>query len=184
MKRSLKIVAVILGILFAMPITNNGVFATDYSGKYYVIFGGESDYTMDIRQRGLDLTFSLIGGDIAVSGSGTLNGNKMTLMTKIPMDGNIQALSTLKILATFSNDGLSYVGNWRLTGNDPINGSIAASKRRWDIYNVNDRGIPKFVPMNYIELSKISRISKFRSGAGHDSSDDFERCRGAAFSLF
>lgn len=30
---------------------------------------------------------------------------------------------------------------------------------------------------NYIELSKITRVSKFRSGVGHDYSDDFERCR-------
>lgn len=37
--------------------------------------------------------------------------------------------------------------------------------------------IPKFVNVNYIELNKIERISKFRSSVGHDYSDDFESCR-------
>ena len=37
--------------------------------------------------------------------------------------------------------------------------------------------IPQFVNVNYIELNKIGRISKFRSGIGHDYSDDFEHCR-------
>lgn len=46
-----------------------------------------------------------------------------------------------------------------------------------DTYDVNTNGIPKFVSVDYIELSKIQMISKFRSSAGHDYSDDFETCR-------
>jgi hypothetical protein len=39
-------------------------------------------------------------------------------------------------------------------------------------------GIPaKFIDYDYIELDKIERISKFRSGIGHDYHDDFETCR-------
>lgn len=45
------------------------------------------------------------------------------------------------------------------------------------VYNVDSKGIPKFVEVNYIELEKIEKISKFRSGVGHDYSDDFETCR-------
>ncbi|MFA5803068.1 MAG: hypothetical protein WC879_00365 [Melioribacteraceae bacterium] len=37
--------------------------------------------------------------------------------------------------------------------------------------------IPQFVNSDYIELNKICQISKFRSGIGHDYSDDFEHCR-------
>lgn len=44
-------------------------------------------------------------------------------------------------------------------------------------YNIDEEGIPKFVKNDFIELSKIERISKFRSGTGHDYSDDFESCR-------
>jgi hypothetical protein len=39
-----------------------------------------------------------------------------------------------------------------------------------------DDEVPKFVKVNYIELEKIERISKFRSSAGHDYSDSFESC--------
>ncbi len=45
------------------------------------------------------------------------------------------------------------------------------------IYNVDSKSIPKFVSVNYIELDKIEKISKFRSGEGHDYSDNFETCR-------
>jgi hypothetical protein len=44
-------------------------------------------------------------------------------------------------------------------------------------YDFEANGIPKFATANYIELSKIEKISKFRSGEGHDYSDSFEQCR-------
>jgi len=48
-----------------------------------------------------------------------------------------------------------------------------------DTYDVDANGIPRFVGVDYIELDKIYRISRFRSGAGHDYSDNdnFESCR-------
>jgi hypothetical protein len=45
------------------------------------------------------------------------------------------------------------------------------------VLDVEAHGIPKFVEADYIDLSKIASISKFRSGEGHDYSDDFESCR-------
>lgn len=44
-------------------------------------------------------------------------------------------------------------------------------------YDVDALGIPRFVTVNYLNLAKIYRISKFRSSVGHDYSDDFEDCR-------
>ena len=44
-------------------------------------------------------------------------------------------------------------------------------------YDVNANGIPLLVQSDYIELPKIAAISRFRSGEGHDYSDDFEHCR-------
>jgi hypothetical protein len=46
-----------------------------------------------------------------------------------------------------------------------------------ETYDLNSNGIPRFVQSDYIELGKIERISRFRSGAGHDYSDAFEYCR-------
>ena len=37
--------------------------------------------------------------------------------------------------------------------------------------------LPQFIETDYTELNKISRISRFRSGIGHDYSDSFESCR-------
>jgi hypothetical protein len=46
-----------------------------------------------------------------------------------------------------------------------------------DIWDIDKSGIPKFVETNYLEMSKIYWISKFRSAVGHDYSDAFEHCR-------
>ncbi|MBS4028279.1 MAG: hypothetical protein KGZ58_06540 [Ignavibacteriales bacterium] len=45
-----------------------------------------------------------------------------------------------------------------------------------DTIDVVRYGVPKFILINYCELEKIHRISKFRSGFGHDYSDNFENC--------
>ncbi|MDM7926492.1 MAG: hypothetical protein QUS35_10800 [bacterium] len=44
-------------------------------------------------------------------------------------------------------------------------------------YDVDAWGIPRFAESDYIETEKIMRVSRFRSGIGHDYSDDFESCR-------
>jgi len=46
-----------------------------------------------------------------------------------------------------------------------------------ETYGVGSNGLPRFVGSDYIEPAKIERISRFRSGVGHDYSDDFESCR-------
>lgn len=37
--------------------------------------------------------------------------------------------------------------------------------------------VPRFVDAPFIDIDAIARISKFRSGVGHDYGDDFEHCR-------
>lgn len=44
-------------------------------------------------------------------------------------------------------------------------------------YDVDALGIPRFAASNYLDLSFIAKISKFRSGVGHDYRDNFEACR-------
>ena len=46
-----------------------------------------------------------------------------------------------------------------------------------ETYDVTALGIPRFVESNHVELARIERISRFRSGVGHDYSDAFETCR-------
>lgn len=45
------------------------------------------------------------------------------------------------------------------------------------VWDIEKKGLPKFVAVDYIEPGKIYRISKFRSSVGHDYSDAFEHCR-------
>jgi hypothetical protein len=37
--------------------------------------------------------------------------------------------------------------------------------------------VPKLATHDYIDLAKVSQVSKFRSGIGHDYADAFEKCR-------
>jgi len=46
-----------------------------------------------------------------------------------------------------------------------------------DVWDIDKDGIPQFVSVDYIELNKVYRISKYRSSFGHDYSDAFEQCR-------
>lgn len=69
-------------------------------------------------------------------------------------------------LTTCDDDGIN-------SNSNSENGSNGDS----GTYDVDANGIPKFVGIDYIELDNIYSISKFRSGIGHDYSDDFESCR-------
>jgi hypothetical protein len=55
--------------------------------------------------------------------------------------------------------------------------SASASVTVEVVYDLDARGVPKFIASDYIELAKIARLSRFRSGIGHDYSDAVERCR-------
>ncbi len=51
---------------------------------------------------------------------------------------------------------------------------LDAASDTWDI----DRDdFPALVAVDYIDVTALERISRFRSGVGHDYSDDYEDCR-------
>lgn len=45
-----------------------------------------------------------------------------------------------------------------------------------EVWKLSEKGVPQFL-IEYVPLEAVNRISKFRSGVGHDYSDDFESCR-------
>ena len=59
----------------------------------------------------------------------------------------------------------------------PLTALFAGFLTACGIHDLDAREIPQFVGVDYIELDTIHQISKFRSGIGHDYSDDFESCR-------
>ncbi len=146
---------------------NGGSQAIDYSGTYYASIASKPNSMMQIDQTGNQVTFTL-DSVYSFTGQGTVSGNTMILSSEVEPD------TTLNISLTFSEDGNSFSGTWDFVDS---NGTITGSKTPWITYDVDKDGIPRFVAKDVLELDKISQISKLRSGAGHDYSDDFESCR-------
>jgi len=44
-------------------------------------------------------------------------------------------------------------------------------------FDLDKNPIPRFVRVNFIDVGRMARISRFRSAAGADYSDDVEHCR-------
>ncbi len=173
MRDSLKVVKVILVVLPLFYLIGCGgggggeSGVTDYSGTYYVDIASRPRSLMQINQSGDKVTFTL-DTSLSITGEGSVNGDTMTL------SGDADTGGTLNMSITFSEDGQSFSGTWDFVDS---NGTITGTKTPWTTYDVEANGIPQFVSTYVIELQKISQISKFRSGIGHDYSDDFESCR-------
>jgi hypothetical protein len=78
-----------------------------------------------------------------------------------------------RVLATCALLIGSLTALWSAPGVQGTNHSKLGS----ETFDLDRSAIPKLVEADYIELSKIASISKFRSAEGHDYSDDFESCR-------
>jgi hypothetical protein len=71
-------------------------------------------------------------------------------------------------------------GNPGNTGNnqpDNTNTPPPPAPKLDSTFDLDASQAPKFVAHNYIEVDSIAKVSKFRSGMGHDYTDDFESCR-------
>ena len=51
------------------------------------------------------------------------------------------------------------------------------SYERYSIKNIDEKNLPKIIQADWIDLNRISHISRFRSGSGHDFSGNGETCR-------
>jgi hypothetical protein len=167
--------------LFVTPAGDLGAFylwmtsflnptATDYSGTFFVTLSAQPRWRMETVQNGDRITFSL-NGEYVIDGEGSLDGQTMTLTGDF-----VEVSSRITIVVTFSDDKESFSGTWGMS-DGRVEGTITGTRNAPPTYDVNRRGIPQFVSSDVIELSKIGQISRFRSGAGHSYTDDFERCR-------
>lgn len=150
-------------------VTNSGE-TTDYSGIYCLNL---QNLEMNIVQKGDSVTFTLTS-ELLTKGNGAISGNILQL-SAITSDS---AFFTAQL--TFSATGLSFSGPFTvkdLAGNIGTEGILLGNKGNCPKYDITANGIPKFVKNDFTQLSKIEKISKFRSGFGHSFTDDFEECR-------
>lgn len=130
---------------------------------YFTETGGEQEgpHEIGIDQKGNSMFLC----DYERLYNGIINGNEVSIDV-----GWAQLIGTIKNNLLIQGTYLG--GTWRMEKQSDT--SFCSELSFWD---VDANGIPKFVASGHIELNKIEQISKFRSGEGHDYSDDFESCR-------
>jgi hypothetical protein len=126
---------------------------------------------MEITVNSGNASFSIDGSRLQVTGTGSLVDNRMAL------EADLGALGLFDGEITFHDEADSFLGEWQITGSNLISGTIAGTRTPWPLFDPDLSPLPQLVITNCIDLDKISKISRFRSGAGHDYSDDFESCR-------
>jgi hypothetical protein len=145
--------------------------AGDYTGSYFVTLGALARYTMRIEQTGATALFSLSGKGMEVAGGGTVAGANVVLESDLDGQGR------LRLELEFSPTGNTCAGTWALSGVGWARGTVTASRTPWPTWDLATHSLPLLVAASPVELVKIGKISRFRSGEGHDYSDDFESCR-------
>lgn len=64
-----------------------------------------------------------------------------------------------------------------IPSNNVINNDTTHTTQNTPYYTGDLNQLPKFSGVCYFEFDSLDKVSKFRSGFGHDYSDDFEFCR-------
>ncbi|MBN2480293.1 MAG: hypothetical protein JXB19_01020 [Bacteroidales bacterium] len=142
----------------------------DFSGIYCLNI---QNMEMTIVQSGNEVTFTL-QADLLTNGTGTINADTLNLTATA--NGN----ETFTGHLVFSKDRKSFTGPFRITdANDLVtmDGILQGTKGGCLKYDIEARGVPKFISHDFTQLFKIEMISKFRSGFGHSFTDGNESCR-------
>jgi hypothetical protein len=157
-------------LLTVVFMAGQGKKVRDFSGTYCLV-GLNAEMT--IIQTGSNLTFTL-KPELLVNGTGTVSGDTLTLTA------NTLESDTFNSLLVFSPSRKSFSGTYQIINSTSMvidEGQVQGEKGECPTYDISLNGIPKFVMKDFTQLSKIEKISKFRSGVGHDFSDGFESCR-------
>lgn len=142
----------------------------DYSGTYCLNI---QNIEMTIEHTESGVTFSL-QNDLLLNGTGTISGDTLILMANTIEE----ELFITKLI--FSEDMESFSGPYHITDiANHINsaGILLGNKGSCSKYDIEGKGIPKFIEKDFTQLFKIEKISKFRSGFGHSYTDGTEVCR-------
>ena len=160
------IVFLLTGSLFILCERNH----EDFTGIYCLNL---QNLEMRIDQDGADVTFSL-NSDLLNNGTGTISDDTLILTA---FTSGSELFSARLIFAANRN---SFAGTFVIKNSDgqsALEGILNGNKGECAEYDIDTKGIPKFVDNNFTQLDKIDKISKFRSGFGHSYTDGNETCR-------
>jgi hypothetical protein len=142
----------------------------DYSGIYCLNI---QNIEMTIVHTNSGITFTL-ENDLLVNGTGTLSGDTLVL-TAQTSDAELFISNLI-----FADDMQSFSGPYQISdinNNIKSSGVLLGIKGSCSKFDIESNGIPKFIGDDFTQLSRIEKISKFRSGFGHSSTDGTEECR-------
>ena len=142
----------------------------DPTGTWQVTVGPDPRFTMEVTASGDGYAFELFGADIPIAGAATPSGSGLVLEADLP------GMGTFEANAVYAPDGRSFAGDWEIP-EAPASGTLTGMRDPWPTWDLDTAGVPAIGAANRIDLDPIERLSRFRSGAGHDYSDDFESCR-------
>jgi len=156
-----------------VPVLDSSTIGTtaDLSGTYEVLIGPAPGFTAAVDHDGDTVTVIINGKDLELTGEGQLDGRAVSFSSFIFNDYRIV------FDVEFSRDGQSFRGEWRGLDEPSMDGTITGTRSPLAAWDLASHPPPPIVEHIGIDLEKIERISRFRSGAGHDFSDDFENCR-------
>ena len=143
---------------------------SDHSGIYCLNI---LNMEMTIVQSENEVTFTVQTG-MLVNGEGTLSGDTLTLTA------NTSGSDLFSSQLIFSQDGQSFLGPYQVKDSGDkitVEGMLLGNKGECTKYDIEARGIPRFIEHDFTQLSKIEMISRFRSGFGHSYTDGSEPCR-------
>jgi hypothetical protein len=164
--------AIGLVVGFAASCDQSDDVSADFSGRYHVCLGPIERVVMDIACDGGGVTFTATGGmPVPVTGEGTIDGDRLSLAADIPDAGEF----TMDV--TSSDGGATFIGTSAITGPGRMEATVRGQHAPWPTFDLDLGNIPRLAAGDAIDLATVSRVSRFRSGEGHDYSDDFENCR-------
>jgi hypothetical protein len=150
-------------------IANNDEKA-DFSGIYCL---NVQNIEIIITRTDDHVTFSMMPYALT-DATGAITGDTLRL------SGVMADSRRFSCVLAFSEDRRSFTGPFYLTdgnGNPVSGGRFRGAKGECPQYDIAAEGIPQFVGQDFTQLSKIEKISKFRSGFGHSFTDGTEACR-------
>ena len=149
---------------------NKNETPADFSGTYCM---GAEGIQITIDQTDAEVTFTM-QYEVTASGTGTVSGKDLTL------SADLSESEKLTCSFNLSDDEQILTGTFKVKdpGGDLLSeGTLNATRGECPVHNISTNGIPEFISNDFTQLSKIEKISKFRSSYGHSYTDKFENCR-------